>query len=75
MPFKDSEKRREYQRLNYHKRQTAERRAYERERRNRKRLEQYMALPEPLRTQKLESNARRRAYKMRWTAEKTDFTR
>lgn len=75
MPYKDPEKRREYQRLNYHKRQTAMRRDYERERKNRKRVEQYMALPEPLRTQKLEANARRRAYQIRWTAETTDFTR
>ena len=46
------------------------RKDYERERKNRKRLEAYMKLPEPERTKKLLANARRRAYQMRWTQEK-----
>ena len=46
------------------------RKDYERERKNKKRIAQYLLLPEPLRTQKLEANARRRAYKMRWITDK-----
>jgi hypothetical protein len=46
------------------------RKDYERERKNRKRIEAYMLLPEPERSRKLEANARRRAYQMRWTQEK-----
>lgn len=46
------------------------RKAYERERKNKKRVEKIMQLPEPERTRRLESNARRRAYKMRWTSDK-----
>lgn len=46
------------------------RKAYERERKNKKRVEQIMLLPEPERTRRLESNARRRAYEMRWTSDK-----
>ena len=46
------------------------RKEYERERKNRKRLEAYSALPEPERSQKLLANKKRRAYKMRWTSEK-----
>lgn len=46
------------------------RKAYERERKNKKRVEKIMQLPEPERTRRLESNARRRAYKMRWTPDK-----
>jgi hypothetical protein len=46
------------------------RKDYERERKNRKRIAKYMLLPEPLRTQKLAANARRRSYGMRWTSDK-----
>lgn len=46
------------------------RKAYERERKNRKRVEKIMELPEPERTRRLESNARRRAYQMRWTSDR-----
>ena len=46
------------------------RKAYERERKNKKRVEKIMQLPEPERTRRLESNARRRAYEMRWTSDK-----
>lgn len=46
------------------------RKAYERERKNKKRVEKIMQLPEPERTRRLESNARRRAYQMRWTSDK-----
>jgi hypothetical protein len=46
------------------------RKAYERERKNRKRLEQMDKLPEPERTRRLELNARRRSYQMRWTSDK-----
>jgi hypothetical protein len=46
------------------------RKAYERERKNKKRLEKINQLPEPERTRRLESNARRRAYQMRWTSDK-----
>jgi len=49
------------------------RKDYERERKNRKRIEAYMLLSEPERSRKLEANARRRAYQMRWTQEKTYF--
>lgn len=43
------------------------RKDYERERKNRKRLAAYNLLPEPERSRKLQANARRRAYQMRWT--------
>ena len=43
------------------------RKDYERERKNRKRVEAYNALPEPERSKKLQANARRRSYQMRWT--------
>lgn len=46
------------------------RKAYERERKNKKRVEKIMQLPEPERTRRLESNSRRRAYEMRWTSDK-----
>lgn len=46
------------------------RKAYERERKNKKRVEKMNQLPEPERTRQLEANARRRAYKMRWTSDK-----
>jgi hypothetical protein len=54
MPLKDPEKRKEY----------------ERERKNRKRVAYYNTLPEPERSRRLEANARRRAYEMRWTSDK-----
>jgi hypothetical protein len=46
------------------------RKAYIRERKNKKRVEKIMQLPEPERTRRLESNAARRAYQMRWTSDK-----
>lgn len=46
------------------------RKDYERERKNRKRLEAYNLLPEPERTRKLLANEARRSYKMRWTSDK-----
>jgi hypothetical protein len=46
------------------------RKDYERERKNKKRLEAYNLLPEPERTRKLQANKERRAYKMRWTSDK-----
>jgi hypothetical protein len=46
------------------------RKDYERERKNRKRVEAYNLLPEPERTRKLQSNEARRAYEMRWTSDK-----
>jgi hypothetical protein len=46
------------------------RKAYERERKNRKRVEKINQLPEPERTRRLKSNAARRAYQMRWTSDK-----
>jgi len=46
------------------------RKDYERERKNKKRLEAYNLLPEPERTRKLNANEARRAYKMRWTSDK-----
>lgn len=46
------------------------RKAYERERKNKKRVERMNQLPEPERTRQLEANARRRAYQMRWTSDK-----
>jgi len=47
----------------------AKRKVYERERKNGKRVAAYILLPEPERTRRLEANARRRAYKMRWVQE------
>lgn len=68
MPYKDPEMQRQWQREN--RELTAakrkHRREYERERKNRKRIEQYMLLPEPERSRKLESNAYRRSLKLRW---------
>ncbi len=46
------------------------RKDYERERKNRKRVEAYNLLPEPERTRKLQANEARRAHKMRWTPDK-----
>ena len=54
MPLKDPQKRKEY----------------ERERKNRKRLEAYNLLPEPERTRRLEANLRRRSHQMRWVPDK-----
>ena len=46
------------------------RKAYERERKNKKRVVKIMQLPEPERTRTVETNAARRAYEMRWTSDK-----
>lgn len=70
MPFKDPEKRREYQREQSKRRYGPERKEYERERKNRKRIAFYMTLPEPEQSRRLEANARRRAHQMRWTTDK-----
>lgn len=70
MAYRDLDKHRKWQRENrentHEKRE--HRRAYERERKNRKRIEQYMLLPEPERTRKLEANAYRRSLNLRWKA-------
>ena len=71
MPFKDPERAKEYRKEQSRKRYGPERKAYERERKNRKRVEAYMQLPEPERSRRLEANARRRAYQIRWTQENT----
>ncbi len=72
MPYKDIADHREWQRI--HREDTRAkrewRREYERERKNRKRVELIMLLPEPERSLRLSSNARRRAYGMRWCVEK-----
>ena len=67
MPFKDPERAREYRREQSRKRYGPARKAYERERKNRKRVEAYMQLPEPLRSKKLASNAMRRSLNLRWS--------
>ena len=68
MPYKDAEKQREWQREN--RELTAakrkHRREYERERKNKKRIEAYMLLPEPERSRKLEANEYRRSLSLRW---------
>jgi hypothetical protein len=66
MPFKDPEVAREYRREQSRRRYGEARRAYERERKNAKRVAGYMLLPEPLRSQKLASNAKRRSLNLRW---------
>lgn len=70
MPYKNPESRREWQRT--HREDTAEkkahRREYERERKNRKRVEAILQLPEPERSRRLEQNALRRARKLRWSS-------
>jgi hypothetical protein len=53
VPFKDPEKAKAYSREQSAKRYGPKRREYERERKRRKRLEAYEALPEPERTQAL----------------------
>ena len=69
LPYKDAEMQREWQRC--HREDTRakreRRREYERERKNRQRVALYELLPEPERSRKLEANARRRSYGMRWT--------
>lgn len=68
MPYKDADKQREWQREN--RELTAakrkHRREYERERKNKKRVEAYMLLPEPERSRKLEANEYRRSLSLRW---------
>jgi hypothetical protein len=66
MPFKDPEVAREYRREQSRRRYGEARRAYERERKNAKRVAGYMLLPEPLRSQKLAANAKRRSLNLRW---------
>lgn len=68
MAGRDLDKHRKWQREN--RENTPEkrrhRREYERERKNRQRVAQYMLLPEPERTRKLEANAYRRSLNLRW---------
>jgi hypothetical protein len=70
MPYKNPEARREWQRT--HREDTAakkaNRREYERERKNRKRVEAILQLPEPERSRRLEQNAQRRARMLRWSS-------
>ena len=72
MPYKNVEDKREWNRI--HREDTRAkrewRREYERERKNRQRVASYMLLPEPERSRKLEANALRRSYGMRWCVEK-----
>ena len=53
MPFKDPEAAKAYRKDQSARRNGPKRREYERERKRRKRLEAYQALPEPERTQAL----------------------
>jgi hypothetical protein len=68
MPYKDAVKQREWQRENreFTAAKRKHRREYERERKNRKRIEAYMLLPEPERSRKLEANEYRRSLGLRW---------
>lgn len=68
MPYKNVEDKREWDRCHRGdtKAKRDRRRDYERERKNRKRVALYELLPEPERSRKLELNARRRSYGMRW---------
>lgn len=72
MPYKNIADHREWQRC--HREDTRakreRRREYERERKNRQRVALYELLPEPERSRKLEANARRRAFGLRWRVEK-----
>ena len=72
MPYKNIADHREWQRC--HREDTRakreRRREYERERKNRQRVALYESLPEPERSRKLEANARRRAFGLRWRVEK-----
>ena len=72
MPYKDIADHREWQRI--HREDTRAkrewRREYERERKNRQRIALYESLPEPERSRKLEANALRRSYGLRWRVEK-----
>ena len=69
MPYKNIEDHREWQRCHREdtKAKRERRREYERERKNRQRVALYELLPEPERSRKLEANARRRSYGMRWS--------
>jgi hypothetical protein len=68
MPYKDPAKHRQWQRDNRENTDAKRerRRAYERERKNKKRIAQYMLLPEPERSRKLQANAYRRSLRLRW---------
>jgi hypothetical protein len=72
VPYKDIADHREWQRI--HREDTRAkrewRREYERERKNRQRIALYESLPEPERSRKLEANALRRSYGLRWRVEK-----
>jgi hypothetical protein len=69
MPYKNPESHREWQRAHREDTPTkkAHRREYERERKNRKRVEAILQLPEPERTRRLEQNALRRSRRLRWS--------
>ena len=72
MPYKNVEDKREWNRIHREdtKAKREKRREYERERKNRQRVALYELLPEPERSRKLEANARRRAFGLRWRVEK-----
>ena len=72
LPYKNVEDKREWNRIHREdtKAKRERRREYERERKNRQRVASYMLLPEPERSRKLEANALRRSYSMRWRVEK-----
>lgn len=72
MPYKNISDHREWQRCHREdtKAKRDRRREYERERKNAKRVALYELLPEPERSRKLEANARRRAFGLRWCVEK-----
>ena len=72
MPYKNVEDKREWNRIHREdtKAKRERRREYERERKNRQRVALYELLPEPERSRKLEANALRRSYGMRWRVER-----
>jgi hypothetical protein len=72
VPFRDRESRREWERRCRENTEAKRlyRREYERERKNAKRVAQYLLLPEPERSRRLEANARRRGLGLRWRVER-----
>lgn len=72
MPYKNISDHREWQRCHREDSEAKRlhRREYERERKNAKRVAQYLLLPEPERSRRLEANARRRGLGLRWRVER-----
>jgi hypothetical protein len=72
VPYKNISDHREWQRCHREdtKAKRERRREYERERKNRQRIALYESLPEPERSRRLEANAVRRSYGLRWRVEK-----